>query len=314
MEAARNQRVARQANQKNASPGRRRNFTGPPRRPGKNLCLRSGGTQPSRPQLHVFVIVDSIAQASSQVPRPGFPFSTDLYRARLALHGDDLRAAQKLRFEVFNQELNEGLDEAWITGIDEDRFDAVCDHLIVEEVASDRVVGTYRLLHGPVAAASGLGYYSAQEFDFTPFDPCRAQLLELGRACVHQDHRNQAVLGMLWRGIILYARSCGARYLIGCSSLTSQNPAEGAAVYHQLTEKYLAPPAFRTSPMPDYAFELVKDSAVAGKVPRLMAAYLANGAKICGAPAMDREFKTIDFLTLLDLGNVPASFARKYLL
>lgn len=123
------------------------------------------------------MIVDPIASASQKAPRPGFPFATDRYRLRLAVTGDDLRTAQKLRFEVFNEELNEGLDEAWITGIDEDRFDAVCDHLIVEDSNTDRVVGTYRLLPGLIAQASGLGYYSAQEFDFTPFEPHRAQVL-----------------------------------------------------------------------------------------------------------------------------------------
>lgn len=260
------------------------------------------------------MIVDPVASANRQVPRPGFPIETGLYRLRIASGGDDLRLAQRLRFEVFNEELNEGLDEAWITGIDEDRFDAVCDHLLVEETGTDRVVGTYRLLPGLIAAASGLGYYSAQEFDFTPFEPHRAQVLELGRACVHKDHRNQTVLGMLWRGILLYAKTCGGRFLLGCSSLTSQNPAEGAAVYAQLAEKYLAPEAFRTVPTPAYHCDLTRVEGVTGKVPRLMAAYLAVGAKICGAPALDREFKTIDFLTLLDLENVPASFARKYLL
>jgi putative hemolysin len=170
------------------------------------------------------------------------------------------------------------------------------------------------MLPGPLAATSGLGYYSAQEFDFTPFEPHRAQILELGRACVHQEHRNQTVVGILWRGIAIYARSCGARFLIGCSSLTSQNPAEGAAMYRQLAEKYLAPEAFRTSPMPEYAFPMVEQPVVDAKLPRLMAAYLMVGCRICGAPAIDREFKTIDFLTLMDLENVPAAVARKYLI
>ncbi len=233
---------------------------------------------------------------------------------RLATCEADLRSAQRLRFEVFNKELNEGLESAWLTGHDEDRFDDICAHLLVEENATGTIVGTYRMLPGPIAASSGLGYYSAQEFDFTPFEPFRAQILELGRACVHHDHRNQTVVGILWRGIALYARGCGARFLIGCSSLTSQDPAEGAAMYRQLEDKYLAPAAFRTAPTPAYAFELPPAGPVTAKVPRLMAAYLLIGCRICGAPAIDREFKTIDFLTLMDIENVPAAVARTYMI
>jgi putative hemolysin len=169
------------------------------------------------------------------------------------------------------------------------------------------------MLPGPLAAASGLGYYSAQEFDFAPFEAHRARILELGRACVHQDFRNQTVVGVLWRGIAMYARYCGARFLVGCSSLTSQDPEEGASVYFQLADKYLAPPEFRTVPTPAFAFPLVRPANPRGKVPRLMAAYLAIGCRICGTPALDREFKTIDFLTLIDLENVPAAVFRKYL-
>jgi len=253
------------------------------------------------------------AHSVTSTPNSGFPLITDLYRVRLATTDEDLRSAQRLRFEVFNKELNEGLDEAWITGCDEDRFDAVCDHLLVEENASNQIVGTYRMLPGPLAAASELGYYSAQEFDFTPFEPYRAKILELGRACVHQDHRNQTVVGILWRGLALYARNCGSRFFLGCSSLTSQNPDEGAAVYHHLTPKYLVDEPFRTVPTANFAFELRRMPGVPVKVPRLMAAYLAVGCRICGAPAIDREFKTIDFLTLCDFENVPLAVTRKYL-
>jgi len=250
---------------------------------------------------------------STAVQPAGFPYVTAQYRVRLAVSEADLLAAQRLRFEVFNKELNEGLAAAWLTERDEDRFDAVCAHLLVEENATSRVVGTYRMLTGTLAAGSGLGYYSAQEFDFTPFEPYRSKILELGRACVHHDHRNQTVVGILWRGLGLYAQLCGARYFLGCSSLTSQNPDEGAAVYYHLTPKYLAAEPFRTVPKPGYGFELRPVTGIAVKVPRLMAAYLAAGCRICGAPAIDREFKTIDFLTLCDFDNVPLAVTRKFL-
>ncbi len=276
---------------------------------------------PSPPPLNLAPISQSISTVpptalidQPTTRQPGFPFVTDRYRVRLAACEADLRSAQRLRFEVFNKELNEGLESAWLTGHDEDRFDSVCTHLLVEENTTGAIVGTYRMLPGPVAASSGTGYYSAQEFDFAPYEPVRAQILELGRACVHHDHRNQTVVGILWRGIAMYARSCGARYLIGCSSLTSQDPVEGAAMYRQLEEKYLAPAPFRTRPTPAYAFPLPPTEGVTTKVPRLMAAYLMIGCRICGEPAIDREFKTIDFLTLMDIENVPAAVARKYMI
>jgi putative hemolysin len=236
----------------------------------------------------------------------------DAYAARLAVTPEGIRAAQKLRFEVFNLELNEGLARSFETGLDSDPFDEVCDHLIVEERRSGRVVGTYRLQTGTKAGVK-LGYYSAQEFDFSPFEPMRANIVELGRACVHSDHRNLAVLSYLWRGIANYSKELGARYLIGCSSLTSQDPAEGATMYANLTRKHLAAPQWRTVPLPELACPLDKLADKHLKVPKLLGAYLSVGAKICGPPAIDREFKTIDFLTLMDLETLPMRMLDRYL-
>ena len=239
------------------------------------------------------------------------PHTRLTYRARLAAGPDDVRASQVLRFAIFNLELREGLPESFITGRDEDRFDAVCDHLLVEEVEQGKLVGSYRLQTG-TEAARHLGYYSEQEFDFRPYEASRAEMIELGRACVHRDHRNLAVLGLLWRGIAAYARERAGRYLIGCSSLTSQDPAHGAFVYALLRPRHLASASWRTRPWP--GLQCAEEATPAPfKVPKLLSAYLAIGAKICGPPALDREFRTIDFLTLLDLKSVPARTAARYL-
>jgi putative hemolysin len=227
------------------------------------------------------------------------------YSVRLARSTADLRAAQALRFEVFNIELDEGLVQAYETGLDADSFDAVCEHLIVEDSSSGAIVGTYRMQTGP-GAAQALGYYSEREFDFSPFEAQRAQLVELGRACIHHQHRNFAVLNLLWKGIGQFARDHGARYLVGCSSITSQDAAEGFAVYRKLMP-HLAPTAWLTQPHAAFACPLASStpgpnaSPVAIKIPRLLSAYLAMGAAICGPPAIDRDFKTIDFLTWVDI-------------
>ena len=198
--------------------------------------------------------------------------------------------------------------QSYDTGLDADPYDAVCDHLLVEDTSDGSVVGTYRLQTG-LRAQQTLGYYSECEFDFSPFEHARPQMLELGRACIHLRHRNFAVLNLLWKGIAAYAREHGARYLVGCSSITSQDEASGAAAFARL-QPHLAPVAWQTVPQPRFALQ----TAVAGggvpapRIPRLLSAYLAVGACICGPPAIDREFRTIDFLTWLDV-ELPAVVA-----
>jgi putative hemolysin len=222
----------------------------------------------------------------------------------------DVKAAQRLRFQVFNVEMGEGLASAYETGLDADHFDHVCDHLLVEEIATGTLAGTYRLQTG-AAALVGSGFYSAQEFDFTPFMSRSHEIVELGRACVHRQHRNLVVLGLLWKGIAGYARERGGRYLIGCSSLTSQDPSEGVTLYHQLAQRNLAPAEWLTRPQPSYRCEgEILSTPV--RAPKLMSAYFSIGAKICGEPALDAEFQTIDFLTLLDLQALPESVASRY--
>jgi putative hemolysin len=205
-----------------------------------------------------------------------------------------------LRFSVFNIELQEGLQNSSATGLDTDEFDPVCDHLIVESVGE--VVGTYRLQTG-TRAKGKIGYYSEREFDFAPYERVRNQVVELGRACIHREHRSTEVLHLLWRGIAEYAMDCRGRYLLGCSSLTSQDPAEGFAVFNALRD-YLAEPDFHTVPQKAFRLPSVPPSDRQPNIPKLLRTYLAIGAKICGPPGIDREFKTIDFLTLLDLQNL----------
>ena len=234
------------------------------------------------------------------------------YAVRLARSPEEIHAAQALRFQVFNLELNEGLAQSYATGRDADPFDAVCDHLVVEHVATRQIVGTYRLQTG-ANAAKNLGYYCEQEFFFGVYGPWREQIVELGRACVHRQHRNLVVLGLLWKGIADYAREHGGRYLIGCSSLTSQEPAAGASAYSELCRKHLADAPWRTSPLPTHEcpLETVTEEPVA--IPKLLRAYLAVGAKICGPPALDRQFQTIDFLTFVDLEKLTASARERFL-
>jgi putative hemolysin len=165
-------------------------------------------------------------------------------------------------------------------------------------------VGTYRLQTGEVARQN-LGYYGNQLFDFSVYDRVRKQVLELGRACVHIDYRNIMVLHALWKGIAVYATRHESRYLLGCSSISSQDENYGAAMYESLREKYLVEPALYTVPQPGHECKSTGAPVEVSRPPRLFRAYLEISGRICGPPAIDREFKTIDFLTLVDLANLP---------
>jgi putative hemolysin len=235
------------------------------------------------------------------------------YDVRLARTREAVEAALRLRFEVFNLELHEGLAESFFTGLDEDEFDRFCDHLIVIEETTGDVVGTYRMQTGEMAARSGCGFYCAREFHFAPYEPIRNSLIELGRACVHQDHRSFTVISLLWKGIIEYALEHRGRYLIGCSSLTSLDPALGSAMFHQLSRKHLAAESLRTQPLSALAIPIDPRPIPCSPPPKLLRAYLSIGARICGPPAIDREFGTIDFLTLLDIKDSPLNARAHFL-
>ncbi|MFO1475301.1 MAG: GNAT family N-acyltransferase [Verrucomicrobiota bacterium] len=234
------------------------------------------------------------------------------YATRLARDAGDLRAAQALRFQVFNLELNEGLERSYASGLDEDPFDLVCDHLVVEHLPSAAIVGTYRLQTGRNAARHR-GYYCAQEFEFDMFEPFRSRMIELGRACIHPQHRNLVVLGLLWKGIAGYARRHGGRYLFGCSSLTSQDPRVGASAYADLCRSHLARPEWRTRPHPACGCPLAHQAPEPVNIPKLLRAYLTLGATICGPPALDADFGTIDFLTVLDLSALHPLARQRFL-
>lgn len=248
------------------------------------------------------------APATVAAPPPAAAATGGRYQVRLAASRDERRAAQRLRFRVFNLELGEGLARSHASGFDEDEFDAVCDHLVVCERESACVVGTYRLQTGAMARA-GLGYYSEREFEFAPFESRRDRIVELGRACIDSAHRSFAVLSLLWRGIAAYALERGARYLVGCSSLTSQDEAAGAAAWRRL-RGHAVEGDLLTRPRAGFVCGLANEGPPP-EIPRLLTAYLALGAQLCGPPAIDREFGTIDFLTWLDLDASGAAPVRR---
>jgi putative hemolysin len=251
-------------------------------------------------------------QVAAPVPsKTDFLLESGDFVARFALTEEERAAAYRLRFLVFNLEMNEGLESAYSDGYDKDRFDDVCDHLIVEKRSTGAIVGTYRMQMGDVAGRH-YGYYSEQEFCFAPYEGMRSQIVELGRACIHREYRSSDVLHLLWRGIARYALMNGARYMIGCCSLTSQDAEMGHAVYASL-RGCMVEPRLLTVATEAFALPAAEVTAGAAEAPKLLRAYLTIGAKICSEPAIDREFKTIDFLTLLDLQTLHPRVAKRFL-
>jgi len=234
------------------------------------------------------------------------------YALRFARSQAELEQVQRLRFEVFNLEMGEGLDQSFATGRDEDRFDPVCHHLLVLQPAG-RIIGTYRMQTGEMAQRN-IGFYSADEFQLGGLPrEIVGRAIEVGRACVALEYRNRHVLFLLWQGLAAYMLHNRKRYLFGCCSLTSQDPVLGRRVMDHLTTRGLVHPTVDVQPQPDWrcyddALPPPAPDAAADevKLPKLFSLYLRYGAKVCGPPALDRYFKTIDYLVVLDLEDLSA--------
>ena len=230
---------------------------------------------------------------------------------QLARTRADVRAAQRLRHEVFGSEMGAQLSGPE-PGLDADRFDAYCEHLLVRERATGAVVGTYRILSPRAAVAAG-GYYSEQEFDLARLAPLRSTLVEVGRSCIRADHRTGAVIALLWAGLARYMLAHGHGFLVGCASMSMADGGRATArAWRELAARYLAPPERRVIPRARPPLEGVDDGGPA-ELPPLVKGYLRLGAQVCGEPAWDPDFNTADVLVLLPMARVSARYARHYL-
>lgn len=258
-------------------------------------------------------------RAGEELRFPVFPaslpqrvFEESHYRVTFARTQAELEAAQRLRFQVFNLELGEGLEESFASGLDRDRFDPVCHHLLVTHRPTGLVVGTYRMQTSAMAEKHH-GFYSADEFTIGDL-PAQVvgNAVEIGRACVAREFRNRHVLFLLWKGLAAYLAQTGSRYLFGCCSVTSQDPVEGKRVMDHLERAGFVHPVHRVHPQSGWAcyppgFSPPLDAdAPAVKLPKLFSLYLRYQAKVCGQPALDRHFKTIDYFVLFDLHDLDA--------
>lgn len=240
------------------------------------------------------------------------------FEIKITRDKNEIQEAQRLRFEVFNLEMKKGLARSHELGLDSDDYDSFCDHLIVRDLYSKRVIGTYRLLLSSEAKRH-VGFYSEGEFNLDKIKNLRGELLELGRSCAHKDYRDKALIPLMWEAIARYVKTHGVQYLFGCASLYDTNPVEVSKSFRLLKAKYYAPEEFRVYPLRGKSFsELNEDVRVEdeqtlfSRLPSLVKGYLRVGALVCGPPALDVEFGTADFFLLLDMNNLGADYLRRF--
>ncbi len=264
-------------------------------------------------------------QSPATIDYPGHPHAlpplderSGRYTLRFARNRDELDRITRLRFEVFNLEIGEGLTRSWERCRDEDAYDASCHHLMVVETASARVVGTYRMQTCEMAR-QGAGFYSDVEFDLRPLQGILADAVELGRACIAHGHRNQRVLYLLWRGLAVYVMHNAKRYFFGCCSITGQDAGLAWRIHDHLRAQgqlhptlSVPPRAAHACPRPAPAPGAAEAPAPPPTPPRLMQLYLDYGATVVSEPAMDAGFNTIDFLALFDVAGLDARVRRMF--
>ena len=231
--------------------------------------------------------------------------SSENFLLKTAANPFELRQALQLRHEVFFREL-QGKQEA--SGLDVDELDLVCDHLLIIDRASGRVVGTYRLISSIYSSR----FYSQGEFEIDQILQLPGNKLELGRACIHPNFRTGAIINLLWKGIAAYAKATNAQYLFGCASVQTTDPAAASRLLAQLDARGLCRSG-QVRPTPDYRSELLPvDTAVTEEIPALIQSYILAGAKFYGEPALDREFSCYDFFMMLKLDEMSRGFRRRY--
>jgi putative hemolysin len=238
-----------------------------------------------------------------------------------ATDADEVRAAQRLRFDIFVGEMGAQLSpEAMSAGLDSDRFDACCEHLLVWAVDRTRrlpcqLVGTYRLLT-PAGARRAGGLYADQEFDLAPLDPLRDKMIELGRACVRPGWRSGGVILALWAALGQYMVRHGLETMVGCASVGLADGGRFAsALWQGVCMTHLARPEWRVAPR--CPLHLIADPAQAPvplrAMPPLIKGYLRGGARVLGPPSWDAGFNTADLPIMMRMDELSARYRTQFL-
>jgi len=244
-----------------------------------------------------------VEKAIAKPKRPAFQITW-------ASSASEIKEAQRLRYKVFAEEMGAKLPSN-PENLDIDEFDAYCDHLLIRDQESLRVVGTYRVL--PPHKALEIGrLYSDSEFDLSRLDHLRPKLVELGRSCVHEDFRSGAVIMALWSGLAQYMQKHDYEIMLGCASIPMGDGGHFAAsLYNSLSNDQMAPVENHAFPRLPLPLERL-NGGLAVEPPPLIKGYLKLGAKICSAPAWDPDFNTADVLTMLRLSDINPRYAKHF--
>jgi putative hemolysin len=253
--------------------------------------------------------MEQLAPAAKRRVRPARPSLS----VGIAETAEVIRAAQRLRHHVFAEELGAKLSSD-IPGVDQDAFDPLCKHLVVRDEASGEVVGTYRIL--TPENARRIGYYAEGEFDLTRLEALRPRLVEIGRSCVHPDHRTGVTITLLWAGLARFMREHGYDYLMGCASVAMADGGHRAAsLYTALSTgpgSHLSPAEYRVFPRCPLPLDALRRDLVV-EPPPLIKGYLRAGAWVCGEPAWDPDFNTADLPILMPMARVSDRYAKRFL-
>lgn len=229
---------------------------------------------------------------------------------RLAETAADLRAAQRLRYQIFALEQGAQLSGAK-TGYDADHFDAHCEHLLVFAEGQPEPVATTRFMNSAAAQAAG-GFYSEQEFQLDAIRKLPGNLLELGRTCVAAEYRDGSVIAKLWQGLGAYLEQHPVDYIFGCASIAwGDDGAMPHALMARFRGRYMSEAELRVQPrlsLPAAA----SDNVTALVIPPLLKAYVAMGAKVCGEPYWDEAFQVADLFMLLPIASMDARYKRRF--
>lgn len=237
---------------------------------------------------------------------------------RLAETTSEIERAQRLRYEVFVEE-ERNLRLRSETGLERDEYDAYCDHLIVEDMDTEEVVGTYRLLPGD-RAVRNIGFYSETEFDLAAFAPYMTRTLELGRSCIAPAYRGGKAIQLLWEGIASYISERGYDFLIGCASVHMRSIQDLNLIYTMLRRKEVMTDRFGIRPLETHRIagltlmdDELDEKEVFRSLPPLMKGYQWLGAEIGGDPAYDEVFETVDFFIILQKDRVTRRYRKHFL-
>lgn len=228
----------------------------------------------------------------------------------LAQSDEELEAIQRLRFDVFSAEYEAKVADHG-SNIDRDAFDNWCEHLMVKDMGTDQVVGTYRVLTPHQAKRAG-GYYSESEFDLAGLGDIKASLVEFGRACIHGEYRNGSVLMMLWSGLAEILKQGRYEHVFGCASVSLRDDGVTAATVWRNVKATIGQDASPVVvPLHRYPVDRL-DSNLPAEVPALLRGYLRLGARVCGEPAWDPDFNTADFPMLLSVSQMGTRYRKHF--